>query len=58
MTTLQFKIKKIERRIMNLKRGAQEAYGRKRDHWPQFTLDRYEELKGKARELRAQEVRA
>ena len=52
MTIRQFKIKKIERRIIKLKRRAQDQYGRARDRWPSFILDRYEELKAKARDLR------
>ena len=33
MNIRAFKIKKFERRIIKLKRKAQEQYGRKRDRW-------------------------
>jgi len=51
-------IKKLSVRITKFKRSAQERYGRRRDRWLNFILERYEEMKAKARELRAREARA
>lgn len=50
------RIKKLSRRITNFKRRAQEAYGRRRDRWPVFVIDRYEEMKAKAEALRMREA--
>lgn len=55
--TIHARIKKLSRRITNFKRRAQEAYGRHRDRWPVFVIERYEEMKAKAEELRAREAR-
>jgi hypothetical protein len=54
---LQFRIRRAQIHTIKFKREAREIYG-SRSHWPNFIRDQYEELKDKARALRAQEKAA
>lgn len=54
--TTHARIKKLSRRITAFKRRAQERYGRRRDRWPVFVIERYEEMKAQAQVLRAREM--